>query len=72
MSYVSSKKYGACVQHYKKANGINENYCFAQRNSIVNKIRLGEDVPIKHKKSDNNLLIQNLKQFQLLYLLQII
>jgi len=77
MSYVSSKKYGACVQHYKKANGdisyyityrdttnktirkkignksngINENYCFAQRNSIVNKIRLGEDVPMKHKKS---------------------
>ena len=34
-----------------KSNGINENYCFAQRNSIINKIRLGEDVPIKHKKS---------------------
>jgi len=34
-----------------KSNGINENFCFQQRNSIVNKIRLGEDVPIKHKKS---------------------
>jgi len=77
MSYISSKKYAAAIQHYKKANGdisyyityrddtnktirkkignksngINENYCFQQRNSIINKIRLGEDIPIKHKKS---------------------
>lgn len=33
-----------------KSEGINEPYCFQKRNEIVHKIRLGEDVPIKHKK----------------------
>ena len=33
-----------------KSEGITEPYCFQKRNEIVHKIRLGEDVPIKHKK----------------------
>lgn len=34
-----------------KSNGITEPYCYQKRNEIVNKIRLGEDIPIKHKKT---------------------
>ncbi len=39
-----------------KSEGVTEPYCFQKRNEIVHKIRLGEDIPIKHKK---------LKQFTL-------
>jgi integrase len=34
-----------------KSKGITEPFCNQKRNEIVNKIRLGEEVPIKHKKS---------------------
>jgi len=34
----------------RKSRGITEPYCYQKRNEILNKMRLGEDIPIKHKK----------------------
>ncbi len=33
-----------------KSKGINEHFCFQKRNEVINSIRLGTEVPIKHKK----------------------
>lgn len=33
-----------------KSKGITEPFCNQKRNEIINKIRLGEDIPVKHKK----------------------
>lgn len=39
-----------------KSQGITEPYCNRKRNEILNKIRLGEDIPIKQKKRDSTTL----------------
>ena len=39
-----------------KSQGITEPYCNRKRNEILNKIRLGEDIPIKQKKKDSTTL----------------
>ena len=33
-----------------KSEGVNEPFCFQIRNSIISKIKFGEDIPIKYKK----------------------
>lgn len=35
-----------------KSQGINENFCHRKRNEILHKIRLGEEVPVKQRKSN--------------------
>ena len=35
-----------------KSQGINENFCYRKRNEILHKIRLGEEVPVKQRKSN--------------------
>ncbi|SFP50055.1 tyrosine-type recombinase/integrase [Hydrogenimonas thermophila] len=42
----------------RKSQGITEPFCNQKRNEILNKIRLGEDIPVKHKKR-NRYTLQN-------------
>jgi len=48
----------------RKSRGITEPYCLQKRNEILNKIKLGEDIPIKHKKR-NKLLFKEAWQHYL-------
>ncbi len=31
----------------KKSEGINESFCYQMRNSFINKIKFGEEIPVK-------------------------
>jgi len=43
----------------EKSKGITEPFCQQKRNEIINAIRLGHDIPIKHKKSKKGITLQD-------------
>lgn len=47
----------------KKSHGINEAFCHQKRNEIILKIKLGEDIPIKHKKNKSYIFQEAYKDY---------
>lgn len=50
ITYKDSNNKLKRVKIGEKSAGITEAYCFQKRNEIINKIRLGDDIPVKHRK----------------------
>lgn len=51
--FITYKDLEGKLKRYKigdKSQGITEIYCFQKRNEVVAKLRLGEALPVKHRK----------------------